>query len=380
MVDGLIQNTRALTLPQVCAGASAEVLVAAPKACARKPGEHSILFEFALKQKQTWCDAGHVVAWDQIALKTVQSAAKTRQSKYPTTPLDLQMQDGRMQLRAMDSVFCFDAGGLTEVRSQDQVILNANLAINIWRAPLDNDGIKGWAGQQHKALDRWRAQGLFDAVPERGDLSIIKQGVDGIVLSHTARIITQVGQIRCKTRYHLTPDAALHVSHRFQVPKALKDLPRLGVRYRMNPDFEHLSWHGRGPHETYVDRKQSGRLMVHQSTVGAQYVPYILPQDHGNLTDVRWLALRNDRQLGLAVKGHQLFEASASHYPKESLLNAFHTYEVLPDQYVWLSLDVMQRGVGGASCGPDTLPAYRLSSGTFSLDYTLVLQTPEHSG
>ena len=68
--------------------------------------------------------------------------------------------------------------------------------------------------------------------------------------------------------------------------------------------------------------------MVHQSTVSAQYVPYILPQDHGNLTDVRWLALHNDRHLGISVTGDQLFEASASHYPKESLLKAFHTYEV----------------------------------------------------
>jgi len=37
----------------------------------------------------------------------------------------------------------------------------------------------------------------------------------------------------------------------------------------------------------------------------------------------------------------------------------------------------MQRGLGGASCGPDTLPPYRLSSGAFSLDYTLALQAPE---
>ena len=377
LVDGLIQNTRVLKLPKVRAGAAAEVVVAAPKSCTHQPGEHSILFEFALKQKQSWCDAGHLVAWDQIALKTVQAAAKTRPRKDQPTPPDIQVQDGRIQLRAMDSVFCFDAFGLADVCFKEDAILQGNLMINIWRAPIDNDGIKGWTGQQHKALDRWRAQGLFDAEPETGKLSITEQGAHGVVLSHTTRVVTQVGQIRCKTRYHLTPDAALHVSHRFQVPKALEDLPRLGVRYRLNPDFEHLSWYGRGPHETYVDRKQSGRLMVHESTVGAQYVPYILPQDHGNLTDVRWLGLHNDRQLGVIVTGHPLFEASASHYPKESLLNAFHTYEVAPDHHVWLSLDVMQRGLGGASCGPDTLPPYRLSSGAFSLDYTLALQAPE---
>ena len=205
-------------------------------------------------------------------------------------------------------------------------------------------------------------------------------GAKGVIISHTSRVITQVGQVRCKTQYHLKPDGAVGASHQFQVPRALEDLPRLGVRYRLNPAFEHLSWYGRGPHETYVDRKQSGRLMVHKSTVSEQYVPYILPQDHGNLTDVRWLALRNEHHLGIKVTGDQPFEASASHYPKEALIHAFHTYEVVPDDHVWLSLDVMQRGVGGASCGPDTLPGYRLANGGFNLSYTFALKTMDRDG
>lgn len=380
LVDGIIQNTRVLKLPKILPGSAAEVTVATPKACARLPGEHSVLFEFALKQSQSWCDAGHILAWDQITLKTIQAAAgKTRRAKSKLTTPEVHTQGDRIQLQAKDSVLCFDARGLTEVRLNGEAILNGPMSINLWRAPIDNDGIKGWTGEQNKALDRWRAQGLFDAEQVTDPLLITQQDRNGVVVSHVTRVITQAGQIRCKTQYHLKPDGALCASHQFQVPKALDDLPRIGVRYRLNPGFEHLSWYGRGPHETYRDRKQSGRLMVHQSTVSAQYVPYILPQDHGNLTDVRWLALHNDRHLGIRVTGDQLFEASASHYPKESLLKAFHTYEVAADDHVWLSLDVMQRGVGGASCGPDTLPPYRLSSGAFSLGYTLALHAPNQA-
>ena len=68
-------------------------------------------------------------------------------------------------------------------------------------------------------------------------------------------------------------------------------------------------------------------------------------------------------------------EASASRYPHEKLTPAFHTYELVPDESVWLSLDVRQRGLGGASCGPDTLPQYRIGSGRYRLAYEVSLET-----
>ena len=112
---------------------------------------------------------------------------------------------------------------------------------------------------------------------------------------------------------------------------------------------------------------------MHHSTVTDQYVPYILPQDHGNLTDVRWLTLSGETALFKVIAASPI-EASASHYSKEQLLPAFHTFDLTPDPYTWLSLDIGQRGVGGASCGPDTLPQYRLGFGTFELSYQLQLK------
>ena len=64
-------------------------------------------------------------------------------------------------------------------------------------------------------------------------------------------------------------------------------------------------------------------------------------------------------------------EASVSHYPHEILTPAYHTYEVLPQAPTWVCLDAMQRGVGGASCGPDTLEEYRVKPGNYSLAYCL---------
>ena len=236
---------------------------------------------------------------------------------------------------------------------------------------MDNDGIKGWTGQQNKALDRWRAQGIFDAEAAQSAPTLVSNRRGKVVIDNTLSLKTTDGTVICQTRYVLKATGGLSVQHTFNVPKSLSDLPRIGIRYGLASALEQLSWFGRGPHETYADRKQSGRLMQHASSVSDQYVPYILPQDHGNLTEVRWLKLDDGDDLKFCITGDTPFEASASRYKKEDLLAAFHTHEVSPDTQVWLNLDAQQRGLGGASCGPDTLPAYRLTSGTFHLNYTI---------
>ena len=74
-------------------------------------------------------------------------------------------------------------------------------------------------------------------------------------------------------------------------------------------------------------------------------------------------------------------EASATRYAQEQLLPAFHTFELSPSAEIAVCLDVMQRGVGGASCGPDTLPQYRLGYGQFELTYDLLIEprTPDQT-
>ena len=175
------------------------------------------------------------------------------------------------------------------------------------------------------------------------------------------------------TRCTRIDEHTYHLTHVFSIDESLPDLPRIGVRYCLDHTLRHLSWYGHGPHETYIDRCESGVLRVHNSLVEEQYVPYILPQDHGNHTGVRWLTLQNKSAL-LSIRSLTAMEASASHYPHELLTGAFHTYEVTPDNHVWLCLDAMQRGVGGASCGPDTLPQYHVAPGHYELAYLLSIR------
>jgi len=110
---------------------------------------------------------------------------------------------------------------------------------------------------------------------------------------------------------------------------------------------------------------------LYHSTVTAQYVPYILPQEHGNKTDVRWLHLRDAHGRGVRFTAQPRMEASASHFTAADLYAATHTTDLTPRPEVHLNLDYAQRGLGTASCGPDTLPQYQIQPGTYRFNFAM---------
>lgn len=128
--------------------------------------------------------------------------------------------------------------------------------------------------------------------------------------------------------------------------------------------YETFTWYGRGPHESYSDRKEGAQIGVYSGSVDAQYVPCIRPQENGNKTDVRWVVLSNGNSgiglLAAGVPGDQakfsLLEVSPHHFATEDLAKSAHTDGLKRREDITLNLDCRQSGLDGASCGPPTLP------------------------
>ena len=110
---------------------------------------------------------------------------------------------------------------------------------------------------------------------------------------------------------------------------------------------------------------------LYRSTVAEEYVPYIMPQEHGHKTDARWLSLTDKRGHGVSVVGKPTIEFSVSHFTADDLFKARHTIDLAPRDEVMVCLDHLQRGLGTASCGPDTLEPYRLLDSTYKFAYRL---------
>jgi len=55
---------------------------------------------------------------------------------------------------------------------------------------------------------------------------------------------------------------------------------------------------------------------------------------------------------------------------------ATHDDEVVPRPETFVTIDAVHRGVGTASCGPDTLPQYIVPTGTHTWTWTLAAVVP----
>jgi beta-galactosidase len=310
-------------------------------------GEAFVLLRFFTKESTPWCEAGFPIAWEQLPIENA----------------------------ARESTFATDGNALP-LRIENNQLLGGDLPIplpqlQVFRAPTDNDGIKGWSGQEGKPLGHWQTAGL-----DKLELNVVETSQDG----GTLRIKT-IGSCAASSEAFVheqiltvQDDGSILVENNIKVAPELHDLPRMGVTIKLPSGFEKLTWFGRGPEENYVDRKAGTYISHTESTVSEQYFPYVMPQETGNHTDVRWLTVENEN-VGLRFEHvsstFDSMEASALHFTPHDLYAAFHAHELQPREETFLNLDVRQRGLGTASCGPDALECYRIGSGDYFLNFII---------
>jgi beta-galactosidase len=211
--------------------------------------------------------------------------------------------------------------------------------VNLWRAPLDNDGNLQRRTQWPNLVRwRWNEWDLATAVDRLPKQRSVTRDADGTVWVH----------------------------EQIDVPDAWDDLARVGVLLTLPGDVDHVTWLGRGPHECYPDRKASAAVSRFTSTVDDLFVNYAYPQESGGRTDAAWIALRRGAKgAGVLIGADRPAQWSALRYTPNDLTAAQHCDELTPNDAVTVTLDIAHRGLGTASCGPDVLPAFRVPGGTW---------------
>ncbi len=340
------------------------------------PNEEAFLnFQFTAAEETPWCAGGHLLAWDQLAipdsLGTPTSAPRV-ESSFGALTLDQTGDHVTVKNELLSIVADQKTGTLSSLNFDGEELLVRGPQLQIWRGATDNDGIKGWSGQEKKALGRWLVAG-YDKLaikPVSVQSSLDENGSAHLEFEHIASCQGSEKAITHRQSYTIHPGGEILVENTFVIDESLPELPRLGVSLILKPGLENLTWFGRGPQETYSDRKRGSIVDTFESTVAGQYVPYILPQEHGNHTDTRWLTLENQSS-GLRVEAHGPLDFSASHLTADDLFAASHTYDLKPREEVFLYLDYAQAGLGTNSCGPGVLDHYLIKPGTYQWSYTL---------
>ncbi len=261
-----------------------------------------------------------------------------------------------------------DESGAPRLTAGTVVVGGPTLAL--WRAPTENDLIRHMPDQEAKPGSRWIAPGLNE-------------------LSATWRSDGE-GRLTAEYRHGATRRATLALEltategwYRLDavatIDSSVTDLPRVGLRFELPPEYEQLTWYGRGPRESYPDRTAGYPLGRYTSSVTEQYVPYVVPQEHGGHADTRWVELSSAGAVGagtgaranqhpprfILAAGETPFQFSALHTAPEDLDQLTHTYQIEPRRETVLIADHFHRGIGTAACGPDCHPRWQGGAGEY---------------
>ena len=280
------------------------------------------------------------------------------------------------------AMFSKNNGQLSQYQFNSKDMLLKGLIPDFWRAPTDND-----FGNDFPVRSRmWRKAG------ERvNDVKTVFQKTDSTVqIVSTMQLMDQNSQViaNYKTVYNIYKNGVIKVDNEFT--KASKDLPeimRMGMNLQLLREFENMTWYGRGPHESYWDRKTSALVGQYSGLVKDQFWAYLRPQENGNKTDVRWVSLTNSRGQGLLFEGLPLIDVNASHVLMEDIESPKrtdgrhsegekpvrrHVNDVKFRDLTSVNIDYKQMGVGGDdSWGAWTHEEYRLWGNSYKYSFVI---------
>jgi beta-galactosidase len=384
-VDGTPVQSGSLRLPRIPPRGEAAVRV--PHRAVRAPSavEAVLTVRFTLDRSTVWAAAGHEVAWSQVALPVTPTSARRATTRAPrsTAPtVTHTTRDRLVDVAVGPTRLRFDAraGRLVALSHGRTPLLAVGPRLTLWRAPTQNDGMKvGPMSAVQGVRRRWVGWGLADLDPSF--VTTTTRTVDGGSFVFETRRDYEGADRRhlVEHREHFTvhPDGRVVIDETVSIPSAWDDLPRVGVVLALTAGLDRLEWFGPGPYETYPDRRLApiGRW---RSTVAEQEVPYVVPQEHGGHVGARWFTLRRPRGAGVRVDldGDERRSFRVSHLTDHDLTAATAPAQLQRHAEVVVHVDAAVRGLGTASCGPDTLDRYLVRPGVWHWTWTLATLPP----
>ncbi|MEL1252268.1 glycoside hydrolase family 2 TIM barrel-domain containing protein [Flavobacterium sp. DGU38] len=260
------------------------------------------------------------------------------------------------------------------LKNADNTIFASFPTPYFWRAPTDND----FGSNMQDKLVIWKeasknptvVSAQLDKNTSEGLLVKVSYKLAGIDVPYTVNYLIQ-------------NDGSIKVTAAIDLEgKNLPELPRFGMRSKLDGSYENLSYYGRGPWENYSDRNSASFIGEYSDKVINQYTSnYIRPQEGGYKTDVRWLTLKNNKGQGIKIEGLQTLGFSALNISTEDLDPGKNKAQRHPTdldldskEAVYLHVDYKQRGLGGDdSWGRLPHDPYRLLDKKYSYSYVISL-------
>ena len=321
------------------------------------PGETgSIIPEYELP---TSCTLG---AYADITLKnSTGDKVATAQVKLPVPVVSNNVPSNSIVLKESPLViiaegknfsytFSKQTGNLTELTISGKQLLAAPVYLDAFRAPTDNE---------KRMVPRWTRQPGFTGENLEHTFNNVHsvQIQDGIILVHGALAgVSRRPHFRYTLQIEVKEDGTVLYTLDGNVAESALWLPRLGFTFPIAYKNIPFSYFAMGPNHCYCDTCHHGRVDYFNSTAEGEFVPYAVPQEHGNHLFAREVTLNSL----LSFCGDN-FEFRVSPYSDHDLFYAKHQEELPHSEISYVRIDFKNSGIGSGSCGPDLDEKYRFS-------------------
>ena len=330
-------------LPPLRCAAGDACQVNVPQAPAGSGKERHLTVRFALAKPTVWADAGFIVAGDQLALDHV---------PLPAAP---ELKPGQLIIEQTDRTItvhnpAFSArigkqsGMIESLRYNGRERLTSPLHLCFWRPPVTND--RGW--KMPGVLSAWRNAGELAVATNVTAM----QNTDGTVTIN-AGVKIPVASIHATLKYQIDAVGKIIVSVSVttsplgqSAPK--NEIPRIGMQCGLVSELHAIEWLGLGPDESYADRKDAVRFGDFNADALTWNHNYLPPQETGHRSEVRNASFTAPDGHGLKVRaigapfGFNLWPWTAA-----DLETTSHPYQLKPRDFLTLTIDSAQMGLGG---------------------------------
>ncbi|MBR4044619.1 MAG: beta-galactosidase, partial [Bacteroidaceae bacterium] len=309
---------------------------------AAKAGEEIMINLFASQDKATvWSEPNHEVAQAQFELNARPATLAAIKVDKKAEKLAVEQTEKALTVgnKAIKAVFCKETGKMVSLKLNGQEIIygQEGFVYDNYRYIENDRGCKPGNG-----LD---SIGTCEIVPSKGGSVVVKTTRGGKLAS---QVIT----------YTFLPNGIVDMD--VTITPQAKELRRAGLVASINPGLRKVNYYAYGPWENYNDRKENCMVGRFETTVDDMVVYYQKPQSMGGREGLRELTLTNAKGQGIRIETQGEVAFSALPYNDLHLAKTNHMWELKKDAYITLHLDGKYRGVGNASCGPDTMQKYKI--------------------
>lgn len=320
-------------------------------------GDH-IRFVFTASHATEYWEEGSEVCFDQLELRPVEYSPVSVESpvEIREEPLYITVASGEMEYRFSRRLSAFDS-----IKRCGRELLDRPMQFNFFRAPTDNDVMKGdWYGM-HLHDSKARNYGVTAEVQGNAAVIRLRQSFGWSI--HQPFVYLDV-------EYRIS-GGMLGVSCRGRVSDKVQFLPRFGIRLFLRRDFTQVEYLGYGPRESYADKHQASWFGEFTADISAMHEDYLRPQENSS----HFGCLRaevTDGDTSVVFASPDGFSFNASEYTQEELAEKRHNYELEKCGSSVICVDSAMAGVGSNSCGPALSEKYRVALPDISAELRLI--------